>query len=68
MAVEKRVLFRSRGLPWLLIAPQMAIVLTFFFWPTGQALYQSVLSQDAFGTTTEFVGLENFSRLFGEEL
>ena len=68
MAVEKRVLFRSRGLPWLLIAPQMAIVLTFFFWPTGQALYQSVLSQDAFGTTTEFVGLENFSRLFGDEL
>jgi sn-glycerol 3-phosphate transport system permease protein len=62
------VLFRSRGLPWLLIAPQMAIVLTFFFWPTGQALYQSVLSQDAFGTTTEFVGLENFSRLFGDEL
>ncbi|MEY4864051.1 MAG: glycerol-3-phosphate transporter permease [Pseudomonadota bacterium] len=68
MAVEKRVLFRSRGLPWLLIAPQMAIVLTFFFWPTGQALYQSLLSQDAFGTTTEFVGLENFSRLFGDEL
>jgi sn-glycerol 3-phosphate transport system permease protein len=68
MAVEKRVLFRSRGLPWLLIAPQMVIVLTFFFWPTGQALYQSVLSQDAFGTTTEFVGLENFSRLFGDEL
>lgn len=68
MAVEKRVLFRSRGLPWLLIAPQMAIVLTFFFWPTGQALYQSLLSQDAFGTTTEFVGLENFARLFGDEL
>jgi len=68
MAVEKRVLFRSRGLPWLLIAPQMAIVLTFFFWPTGQALYQSLLSQDAFGTSTEFVGLENFDRLFGDEL
>lgn len=68
MAVEKRVLFRSRGLPWLLIAPQMAIVLVFFFWPTGQALYQSLLSQDAFGTSTEFVGLENFSRLFGDEL
>ncbi|MFN5511185.1 MAG: sn-glycerol-3-phosphate ABC transporter permease UgpA [Burkholderiales bacterium] len=68
MAVEKRVLFRSRGLPWLLIAPQMAIVLTFFFWPTGQALYQSLLTQDAFGTSTEFVGLENFDRLFGDEL
>jgi sn-glycerol 3-phosphate transport system permease protein len=66
--VEKRVLFRSRALPWLLIAPQLAIVGVFFFWPTGQALYQSVLSQDAFGTTTEFVGLENFSRLVDDEL
>ncbi|MFZ4760685.1 MAG: sn-glycerol-3-phosphate ABC transporter permease UgpA, partial [Burkholderiaceae bacterium] len=37
-----------------------------FFWPAGQALYQSVLTQDAFGTSTEFVGLENFTRLFGD--
>jgi len=64
--MEKRVLFRSRWLPWLLIAPQMAIVLVFFFWPAGQALWQSVLQQDAFGTSTEFVGLANFERLFGD--
>ena len=64
--MEKRVLFRSRWLPWLLIAPQMAVVLVFFFWPAGQALYQSLLNQDAFGTSTEFVGLENFQRLFAD--
>ena len=64
--MEKRVLFRSRWLPWLLIAPQMAVVLIFFFWPAGQALYQSLLNQDAFGTSTEFVGLENFRRLFAD--
>ena len=63
MAVEKRVRFKSCWLPWALIAPQMAIILVFFFWPAGQALYQSVLQQDAFGTSTEFVGLENFRRL-----
>jgi len=62
--MEKRVRFQSTWLPWLLIAPQMAIVLVFFFWPAGQALWQSVLQQDAFGTSTEFVGLENFERLF----
>ncbi len=62
--MEKRVRFRSAWLPWLLIAPQMAIVLVFFFWPAAQALWQSVLQQDAFGTATEFVGLENFSRLW----
>jgi sn-glycerol 3-phosphate transport system permease protein len=63
VSTEKRVRFNSPWLPWLLIAPQMAIVLVFFFWPAGQALYQSVLTQDAFGTSTEFVGLENFQRL-----
>lgn len=67
MAVEKRVRFKSRWLPWALIAPQMAIVLVFFFWPAGQALYQSVLQQDAFGTSTEFVGMENFVRLWNDE-
>ena len=68
MAVEKRVLFRSGWLPWLLIAPQMAVVLIFFFWPAGNAVYQSVISQDAFGTTaSEFVGLDNFRTLFNDE-
>jgi sn-glycerol 3-phosphate transport system permease protein len=66
MAVEKRVLFRSWWLPWVLIAPQMAIILVFFFWPAGQAVYQSVLTQDAFGTSTEFVGTENFKRLWND--
>ena len=64
--MEKRVLFQSSWLPWLLVAPQMAIVLVFFFWPAGQALWQSVLQQDAFGTRTEFVGLENFRRLWDD--
>ena len=64
--MEKRVLFRSHWLPWVLIAPQMAIVLVFFFWPAGQALWQSLLQQDAFGTSTEFVGLENFKRLWAD--
>jgi sn-glycerol 3-phosphate transport system permease protein len=64
--LEKRVTFRSGWLPWALVAPQLAIVGVFFFWPAGQALYQSLLSQDAFGTATEFVGLDNFRRLFAD--
>ena len=66
MTVEKRVRFRSWWLPWVLVAPQLAVVLVFFFWPAGQALYQSVLQQDAFGISTEFVGLENFQRLWND--
>ena len=64
--MEKRVRFNSRWLPFLLVAPQMAVVLVFFFWPAAQALYQSLLSQDAFGMSTEFVGMENFARLFAD--
>ncbi len=67
MAVEKRVLFKSRWLPWLLIAPQMAVILVFFFWPAAQALYWSTLQQDAFGTSVEFVGLDNFHALFADD-
>jgi sn-glycerol 3-phosphate transport system permease protein len=67
MAVEKRVRFNSWWLPWVLVAPQMAIVLVFFFWPAGQALYQSVMLEDAFGTSTQFVGAENFTRLFADD-
>jgi sn-glycerol 3-phosphate transport system permease protein len=39
----------------------------FFFWPAGQALYQSLLVQDAFGARTEFVWFENFVTLFHDE-
>ncbi|MEI8400999.1 MAG: sn-glycerol-3-phosphate ABC transporter permease UgpA [Alcaligenaceae bacterium] len=66
--MEKKVRFKSHWLPWVLIAPQLAIVLVFFFWPAGQALYQSVLEQDAFGMSREFVGMQNFSRLFNDPL
>ncbi len=62
--MEKRVRFKSAWLPWLLIAPQMAVIVVFFFWPASQALVQSLQLQDAFGTSTEWVGLDNFRRLF----
>lgn len=61
--MEKRVVFQNRWLPYLLVAPQLAITLIFFFLPAGQAIYQSVLMQDPFGLSTEFVGLQNFETL-----
>src|SRR5213595_1828961 len=64
MATEKRVRFKSRWLPYALIAPQMAITLAFFFLPASQAIYQSLQVQDAFGISTQFVWFENFQDLF----
>lgn len=65
--MEKRVVFQNRWLPYLLLSPQIAITLIFFFWPASQAIIQSVLREDAFGTRSEFVGLENFVRILSDE-
>ncbi len=62
--MEKRAVFPHRVLPYVLLAPQIAVTLVFFVWPASQALYQSLLRQDAFGLRTSFVGLENFAALF----
>lgn len=64
--MEKRVVFQNRWLPYLLVAPQLAITLIFFFLPAGQAIYQSVLMQDPFGLSAEFVGLQNFETLLSD--
>ena len=65
--MEKRVLFRSRWLPWVLLAPQLTVISVFFFWPAAQALLQSFQVQDAFGMSTEWVGLANFQTLLADD-
>lgn len=62
--MDRKVFFPQTGLPYLLLAPQLAITLVFFFWPGGQALYMSLLQQDPFGQSVRFVGLENYRLLF----
>jgi sn-glycerol 3-phosphate transport system permease protein len=66
LATEKRVVFRSSWLPWALLLPQVAVIVVFFFWPAAQAVWQSLLQQDAFGTSTEWVGLANFKALIAD--
>jgi len=66
--MEKRVTLNNRVLPYLLLAPQLAVTLVFFIWPAAQALYQSLLRQDPFGLKTTFVGFANFEKLFTDPL
>lgn len=61
---SSRPVFRSRWLPYLLVAPQLAITLIFFIWPAGEALWYSLQSVDPFGLSSQFVGLDNFVALF----
>ena len=66
--MEKRVVFTSSPLPYLLVLPQLVITAVFFLWPASQALYQSLLIEDPFGLSTEFVWFENFEDLFADPL
>ncbi|WP_116138035.1 sn-glycerol-3-phosphate ABC transporter permease UgpA [Trinickia diaoshuihuensis] len=66
--MQERSRFAASALPYLLVAPQLAITGLFFLWPAGVALWQSTQTQDAFGTSSEFVGLANFAHLFADPL
>ncbi|WP_119389150.1 sn-glycerol-3-phosphate ABC transporter permease UgpA [Taklimakanibacter lacteus] len=61
-----RATFPHKFLPYLLLLPQLAITVVFFYWPAGQALRQSLLREDAFGLKTQFVGLSNFKRVLAD--
>ena len=64
--MDKRVVFRHKTLPYLLLAPQLIITVIFFFLPAGQALWQSFHLEDPFGLSSSFVGLSNFKELFSQ--
>jgi sn-glycerol 3-phosphate transport system permease protein len=64
--MEKRAVFSQKLLPYLLLAPQLAITIIFFYLPASQALRQSFFIEDAFGTHSDFVGLENYGFVFAD--
>ncbi|MFW5734101.1 MAG: sn-glycerol-3-phosphate ABC transporter permease UgpA [Oceanidesulfovibrio sp.] len=65
---HKRVIFKNTLLPYMLVAPQLAITLVFFIWPASQALLQSMYVEDAFGLSTSFVWFENYRDLFTSDI
>jgi len=65
--MNQRVTFRGWWLPILLIAPQVIISAVFFFYPAGQAIWQSLFIPDPFGLSSVFVGLGNFEFLFSDK-
>ncbi len=64
----KRTHFNPSPLPYLLVTPQILITIIFFIWPASQAIFQSLLVEDAFGLKSEFVWLDNFIELFTDEI
>lgn len=62
----KRTTFPNRLLPYLLLAPQLAITIAFFLWPAAQAVKSSFEREDPFGFKTTFVWFQNYSKLFSD--
>jgi sn-glycerol 3-phosphate transport system permease protein len=66
--MRRRVIFPNKVLPYLLLVPQLAVTVVFFFLPAIQAIYYSVLIQDPFGLRTQFVWFENFTTILTDPL
>ena len=64
--MERRVIFSGWLFPAVLLTPQLAVTIVFFFWPAGQAILQSLRREDPFGLSTMFVGGDNFLSLFAD--
>lgn len=62
--MHEKVTFNHKILPYVLLAPQLAITLVFFFLPAGQSIISSFYRETAFGGNRVFVGLDNYTRLF----
>jgi sn-glycerol 3-phosphate transport system permease protein len=62
----QRTVFKSRWLPYVLVAPQMVVTVLFFFWPALKSLQLSLYRVSPFGDRSTFVGLENFTKLLAD--
>ena len=62
----KRTIFPNKLLPYILLAPQLAVTLIFFIWPAAQAVKSSFEREDPFGFRTTFIWFQNYTRLFSE--
>lgn len=64
--MQKRATFDNRWLGWALIVPQLLLVFTFFYWPTGEALFWAFTLQRPWGGGNDWVGLSNFSAVLND--
>ncbi len=56
----KRAQFSSSTLPYLFLAPQLAVIFIFFYWPSAEAIRSSFFLEDPFGFGSTFVGFQNY--------
>jgi sn-glycerol 3-phosphate transport system permease protein len=63
---EKRATFANHWLGIALIAPQILLIFTFFYWPAAEALRWAFTLERPWGGGNEWVGLANFAAMVGD--
>ena len=66
--MQKRALFSNKWLGVALVVPQLLLIFTFFYWPTGQALYWAFTLERPWGGGNDWVGFANFSTILGSSI
>jgi sn-glycerol 3-phosphate transport system permease protein len=66
--MDRNTTFDGWLLPALLVLPQLLLTSFFFLWPAAEAMWSSLTTTDPFGQGSVFVGLDNFTGLFGDPL
>lgn len=58
--MESKAVFKSKWLPYLLLAPSNIVIVVFLFYPAFKTFHLALYRSDPFGFHKVFVGLENF--------
>ena len=59
---------RKTWLPWLILSPSLLFLLLFTWFPLGRSVYDSLFDTRMVSDGGQYVGLENFSRLFADSV
>jgi len=62
--MDTHAAYKSRWLPWVLLAPTFVILLLFLYYPTFETFVLSLYRVAFLGLSKQFVGLENYKEIF----
>jgi sn-glycerol 3-phosphate transport system permease protein len=64
--MKPSAVFPGRWIPFAFAAPQLVLVVLFFYWPECKAIWWSLYLVRPFGNGSTFVGLNNYLRILGD--
>ncbi|MFN4202132.1 MAG: ABC transporter permease subunit [Tabrizicola sp.] len=62
----RRAHFKFSWIVPLLLAPQLLVIFTFFYWPSAQALYWAFTLEQPWGGGNTWVGFDNFRKVLAD--